>query len=187
MPQSGGRIDGKRLLKAAAYVGILVVGMAVVWFGFRVALGTQTPFFVVSSRSMLPTLQIGDIIVVQDGGTFPSLRVNDIIVFERPGTREIVVVHRVYRITQVNGEQRIETKGDNNPSPDAWVVREADFIGKVVFAVPQLGYLTTWLTPPLNYVIIAAILAVIFLTELYSKEERKEKAGDRNSTPPATV
>lgn len=186
MQQSGGKVDGRRLLKAATYVGILVVGMAVVWFGFRIALGTQTPFFVVSSRSMLPTLQIGDIIVVQDGGTFQTLRVGDIIVFERPGTHEIVIVHRIYRVNEVDGERRIETKGDNNPSPDSWVVKEADYIGKVVFTIPQLGYLTTWLTPPLNYVIIAAILAVIFLTELYSKEKRNEPPAE-NARPPITV
>lgn len=143
--------------------------MAIVWFGFRAALGTSTPFFVVSSRSMVPTLEIGDILVIQDGATFSDLKRGDLIVFYRPLIRDLIIVHRVVAITDAGGERLVTTKGDANTAPDARPVREADYIGRVIFTLPRVGYLTTWLAPPVNYLLIAVILAIIFLSEAYSK------------------
>ncbi|MGI0093646.1 MAG: signal peptidase I, partial [Nitrosotalea sp.] len=37
---------------------IVVIGIAIIWIGLRVAFGTENPFYVVSSGSMIPNLQI---------------------------------------------------------------------------------------------------------------------------------
>jgi signal peptidase len=177
------------LVRAGFIVGVLVVGMAIVWFGFRAALGTPTPFFVVSSGSMVPTLYEGDIIVVQDGGSFAAVREGDIIVFRDPVgratelcyfvvycTREPrVIVHRVVAV-EYRGGQVFATKGDHNAAPDSWRVTEEMYIGRVVQAIPRLGYVTTWLQPPLNYILIGAILVTIFLSEFYAKDQRKQRS-----------
>ena len=70
--------------RALTTVAILLVGMGVTWVGFRMALGTPTPFFVVSSGSMVPALNVGDVIITKNGASFRDVDVDDTIVFYRP-------------------------------------------------------------------------------------------------------
>ncbi len=44
---------------------IVVVGVLIIWLGLQIAFGTQNPFYVVASGSMIPVLQVYDVIVIQ--------------------------------------------------------------------------------------------------------------------------
>ena len=46
-------------------VVIIVVAIAIIWIGLQVIFGTANPFYVVSSGSMIPALQVYDVIVVE--------------------------------------------------------------------------------------------------------------------------
>ena len=46
---------------------IVVIGVAIVWLGIRFVFDTSNPFYVVSSGSMVPVLNVNDILVVRDG------------------------------------------------------------------------------------------------------------------------
>ena len=56
---------------------ILVIGG--IWISTTTIIENDTPFFVVSSGSMKPILEIGDIIVVSGRNQYTELEVNDII------------------------------------------------------------------------------------------------------------
>ena len=159
----------KPIARAVAYVSITVFLVLIFWAGLTFALGTSTPAYVVSSGSMIPTLNVGDIIVVKDKGSFQTLRVGDIIVFQSPAGDGRVIVHRIYSISTDQYGIAIYTKGDNNPAPDAWVVRESHYIGKVVFTLPYLGKVTSIIQPPLNYILIFLCIILIFVVELKRK------------------
>ena len=118
---------------------------------------------------MIPTLNVGDIIVVKDKSSFQTLQVGDIIVFHSPAADGKVIVHRIYSMTTDQYGVAIYTKGDNNPAPDAWVVRESHYIGKVVFTLPYLGKVTSIIQPPLNYILIFFFIVLIFVAELKRK------------------
>ncbi len=154
---------------------IVVIGIAIIWIGLRVAFGTENPFYVVSSGSMIPNLQIFDVIVVQGHVTFDQLKIGDIIVFNRPDGHDKVIVHRVAEI--LNQDPRvIRTKGDANPGSipgTDFPITKNDYIGKVVYVVPQIGYVTRILTPPINYIIIAVIVGIMLV-----KQFGKPKSGD---------
>ena len=165
----------KRALKGEVIsVGVLAVIVVGGWFGLITVLGTSTPFFVVSSGSMIPTLRVGDIIVIRGGGSVDNLQVGDIIVFKQPQNGERVIVHRVFRMDQIGGETGIITKGDNNPSQDGWIVRQQNFLGKVLLHVPYIGYAAIWLSPPLNYALMIVIISVIVAIEFRPKKDDKE-------------
>ncbi len=172
-------VDSRRkpIRKALINIGVILLGMAVIYFGFTAFLGTNTPFFVVSSGSMVPNLEVGDIIVVSGNSKFDNLQVGDIIVFEEPGYGSKVIVHRVHEIYD-NGIRRIVTKGDHNISTDDWSVSSEDYIGKVVFSIPKVGYLTTALVPPMNYIVIVVVIATIFMLELRSNRSQEEEYSD---------
>lgn len=164
----------KPVVKALMNIGVIVLGMAVIYFGFTAVLGTTSPFFVVSSSSMVPNLEIGDIIVVSGNTDFEDLKVDDIIVFDEPGYGSKVIVHRVIEIYD-DVIRRIVTKGDHNLAPDDWRVTSGDYIGKVVFSIPKVGYLTTALVPPMNYIVIVIVIATIFMLELRSNRPDGEE------------
>lgn len=161
-------MPSRNLNRAVKDIIIIVIGVASVWLGLRVAFATDNPFYVVSSESMVPTLQVYDVIVVRNGSTFEEVKAGDIIVFNSPSTHDRVIVHRVVKVEH-SSERVITTKGDNNPISIPGIdypITKKEYIGKVVFVVPKLGLVSKVLAPPINYVVIGVILALIFLSKL---------------------
>jgi signal peptidase I len=160
-------------------VVIVVIGVAIIWLGLRLVFDTGNPFYVVSSGSMIPNLNVNDILIVRDGDSFRDLRVGDIIVFNRPDGADRVIVHRVAEIFD-NSEgvhKIIRTKGDANdgsiPGTD-FPIREDDYIGKVAYVIPGAGVITKILSPPVNYIIIAAIIALMVVTQVGKRRNNKK-------------
>lgn len=151
---------------------IVVAGVAIIWFGLRIAFGTDNPFYVVSSGSMEPNLNVFDVLVVQGNDPFKDLKKGDIIVFNRPSGHDRVIVHRVAEV--IDEDPRvIRTKGDANPASipgTDFPITEEEYIGKVAYVIPQIGYVTRILTPPINYIIIAVIVGIMILKQ-YGKRK----------------
>jgi signal peptidase I len=159
-------------------IAIIVIGVVLIWFAVKVVFNVDNPFYVVSSGSMIPVLNVGDILVVKDGNTFNSLKVGDIIVFNRPQGGDRVIVHRIIEVSDRFGEKVIVTKGDANdgiiPGTD-FPIREKDYIGSVAYTVPKVGLVLKYLNPPVNYIIIAGIIGILIYTNMKKKNEEKGK------------
>jgi signal peptidase I len=162
---------------------IVVIGIAIIWIGLRVAFGTENPFYVVSSGSMIPNLNIYDVIVVQGHVSFDQLKVGDIIVFNRPIIHDKVIVHRVAEILNKD-PLVIRTKGDANPGSipgTDYPITKSDYIGKVEYVIPQIGYVTRILTPPINYIIIAVIVGIMLVKQFGKPKSGIENWSDKTS------
>jgi signal peptidase I len=159
-------------------IAIIVIGVVLIWFAVKVVFNVDNPFYVVSSGSMIPVLNVGDILIVKDGNTFNSLKVGDIIVFNRPQGGDRVIVHRIIEISDRFTEKVIVTKGDANdgiiPGTD-FPIREKDYIGTVAYTVPMVGLVLKYLNPPVNYIIIAGIIGILIYTNIKKKNEGKGK------------
>jgi signal peptidase I len=168
-------------------IAIVVVGVAIVWLGLRFAFGTNNPFYVVSSGSMIPTLKVNDVLVVKGGtSSFGNLKVGDIIVFNKPAGDDRVIVHRVAGIYNTTlGESIIRTKGDANPGSIPGVdfpIRVHDYIGKVAYVIPGVGLITKVISPPVNYIIIAVILAILLFNRIGGGKKDTETSSSQSST-----
>jgi len=155
---------------------IVAVGVLVIWIGLQVAFGTQNPFYVVASGSMIPVLEVYDVLIVQGHEPFEDIEVGDIIVFNRPSDHDRVIVHRVASIMEED-PKTIRTKGDANPSSIAgtdFPITEEEYIGKVAHTLPQVGYITQLLKPPINYVIIAIVVGIMIVKQFVKKKNEKE-------------
>ena len=168
-------------------VVIVVIGVAIIWLGLRFVFDTGNPFYVVSSGSMVPHLNVNDILVVRDGNSFQDLKVGDVIVFDRPDGADRVIVHRVAEIfdDSEGNHQIIRTKGDANdgsiPGTD-FPIREDDYIGKVAYVIPGAGVVTKILSPPVNYIIIAAIIALMVVTQISKRKSNNNKNNQSEQT-----
>ena len=162
----------KNIFKDLMPLILLILVISGIWFGATTVINNDTPFFVVSSGSMKPVLEVGDIIVVSGRNQYEDLKVDDIIVFTLPTDSKRVIVHRINSVDK-EGERGIEikTKGDNNPNVDGWTVLKKNYIGTVVTSIPSVGKITIWLSPPVNYYIIFCVILVLLSNEVKRKDK----------------
>lgn len=155
---------------------IVAMGVVIIWIGLQVVFGTENPFYVVASGSMIPKLQVYDVLIVQGHVQFEDVQIGDIIVFDRPSGQDRVIVHRVVSITD-DDPKTLRTKGDNNvasiPGTD-FPITEKEYIGKVEYVVPQIGYVTQVLKPPTNYILIVLVIGVMIVKEIIKRKNVKE-------------
>ena len=167
------RSISKGVIKDIAIVAIAVI---VIWIGLQAAFGTQNPFYVVASGSMIPALEVYDIIVIQGHQPFEEVQVGDIIVFDRPSDHNRVIVHRVESILSED-PLTVRTQGDANPSfirGTDYPITEEEYIGKVAYIIPQVGYITQILKPPMNYIIIAIVIGIMIIKQFTGKKKEVE-------------
>lgn len=156
----------------------LVVLLAVLLVGARVV-GLNV--YTVISGSMEPTYSVGDLIYVKKVAP-QSIQVGDPITFVL-NEDLVVATHRVVAIDATN--QRFTTKGDANEVEDAAPVHFNNLIGKPVFAIPLLGYVSNWVqNPPGIYIAVGggiALLLAVFLPDILAGFRKKESRGKNES------
>ena len=147
---------------------IVATCVAVIWIGLTAYFGAQNPFYVVSSGSMYPELAMHDIIVISGHAPFEDVRIGDIIVFDRPKDHDKVIVHRV--VAYVDDDPlTLRTKGDNNQNSlvgTDYPITEEEYKGTVIHVIPQVGYITKILQPPINYIIIVVIIGIMIIRQI---------------------
>jgi len=126
-----GRIAGFLLFIVAALAAlVLVVGPA--------ATGSQT--YTVLTNSMAPKYAPGTFLVVKPT-PFNELKVGDIVTYQLESGKPAVISHRIIAVgTTQAGERVLTTKGDNNALADPSPVRAPQLRGKLLYAVPYVGF-----------------------------------------------
>jgi len=171
------RLLKSEFVKTAILLLIAVISVAGFWLALRAALRTEYPLHAVISGSMIPSLHVGDLVVVQGGldpcEIYAAPETGDIIVFRKPTDPSEFIVHRAVNKVHRGNSWFFKTKGDSNLSSDNWEVPDDYVIGKVVGRVPLLGYFKIFLgTPGGMAVIVALILILLFMD--YIPLKRKE-------------
>jgi len=152
---------------------IIAACVAVIWIGITAYFGAQNPIYVVSSGSMYPELAMHDIIVISGHIPFEDVKIGDIIVFDRPKDHDKVIVHRVVAVVDDN-PKTLRTKGDNNQNSIVgtdYPITKEEYIGTVVHVIPQVGFITKILQPPINYIIIAVIIGVMIIRQIVKNKK----------------
>lgn len=150
-------------------------------FGTGLTLAVASPgalghrVFTVLSGSMEPTLRTGDLVV--DAKIAPlDARVGDVVTFPDPDSPGRLVTHRVRSVTAAGATVRFETKGDQNNAVERWSIPADGKLGRVVYRVPKLGYVTSLAGSRLGLlglVVLPALLLGIFeLKRIWTAEEK---------------
>lgn len=162
----------------AARVILLILILFAATYGsvevFRIVLHTESPLMVVSSESMVPTLNVGDIILVE-GADPAKITVGTIIIFHSPYDYQMPIVHRVISVVNDQNSIFFQTKGDNNPGPDGWRVPGGNLMGVYVAKLPYVGLVSLELRGPLGATLIILLIALIVAIE-YTESKPKRKS-----------
>lgn len=155
-------------------VGIVVL-LAIALVGVRL-IGLQP--FVVLSGSMEPTYHVGSLIYVKSVD-YKELKAGDPITYMI--SQDTVVTHRIIEVLVDEEEPddiRYFTQGDANDVPDGTSVHYKNIIGKPVFSIPYLGYVSNYIqNPPGTYIAISAgaiLILLAFLPDIFSDEDKKK-------------
>lgn len=147
-----------------------VVVLAVLLVGTKLV--GLTPYTVLSG-SMEPSYHVGSVIYVTKVDA-NELKEKDCITYRMSGGA--IATHRIIEITKAdNGEPMFRTKGDANKKPDGYQPMSA-VIGKVVFSIPYLGYLSDFVQRPIGLIVIVGGCVIVFILSLvidsiFSKKE----------------
>ena len=90
---------------------------------------------------MSPALHLGDMAIASKISP-DAIEEGDIIEFQQG---EMRVIHRVIDIQGSGDSRQFITKGDANDSPDMVPVSPEQVKGRLIFAVPKLGWVTLML------------------------------------------
>lgn len=159
----------KNTLLAAVFAALAVI-MVITAFT-RFTGGTPSAFgysiYRVSSGSMSPELQVGDVILVKSVDPM-TLKTGDIVTYKGDaGSLEgLTVTHRVTKEAYgQDGEYYIQTKGDANSDPDP-PVNITRVVGKLQSKVPALDALYNFFVTPWGLVTIIALIVLAFFNEI---------------------
>lgn len=127
---------------------------------------------VVLSNSMTPTYPVGTIVYYHSVQK-ETIKENDVITFKT--TNNKFVTHRVNKLVN----DKFETKGDANNSPDAKLVDYKNVVGKVApISIPYLGYYVEFINR--NFYLVFGVVLILVLEfvlanfNINRKEEVKE-------------
>lgn len=104
----------------------------------------------IGSQSMYPNIKKGDVVVVDQirkPEEYKNIIVGEVLVFKHDN---IIIVHRVTKITEKDGRLVFNTKGDNNNTADTYDIDQSNVVGVARFKIPFIGYPSIWLSETLN-------------------------------------
>ncbi len=129
----------RRLGGGIATLLIVTFAAALLIGGAGVVIG-HLAFQPVLSGSMRPAIQPGDLAVTQPVAV-SSLRVGDVVAYFPPGGSK-AVLHRITEMGQDAGRTWVITKGDANPTADAWgrAILRGDTAVRLAGVVPMVGF-----------------------------------------------
>ncbi|RLI31591.1 signal peptidase I [Candidatus Bathyarchaeota archaeon] len=176
----------KTILKNIFPVLLILSLILAFWFSLSIIFSTSQPILAVTSESMKPTLNVGDLIVVKGVSIGEVLKdfnngVEDIVVFYAYTPNNLknptVIVHRVVGVVWVDGKPYLKTKGDNNPIADPWLgtpgLPEENLVGKVVAVIPMVGWLILFFKSPYGVFTISLCLAFYIFTLIFRARKAK--------------
>jgi len=152
-----------------------VLLMALAWFTWLrpTSLGGDAAYVIVQGRSMEPTYEDGDLVLVREQSSYSE---GDVIAFRAGGTFEdpTRIIHRIVGQT---GDGAFLTQGDNRDQLDPWEPTPDDIIGRAVLHVPMIGQAAGFLTNPATFAALGGAAVVV------GGEKRRRR---RRSGPAAT-
>jgi len=180
-------IKKSETIKLLILIALMFIAIQGGIYSLKIMLNTDIPLAYIPSKSMEPTLKVGDLVIIQ--GIDPKeIKNGTIIVFYVPGHygEDVYrIVHRVIKILRIDDQIMFETKGDNNPVSDfiRWRYIPADHVvGRVLFRIPYLGYIALFKETLLGnnrgtMMIVTILILLLIILELSSDiQKMREKS-----------
>ena len=122
--------------------------------------------YTIVSPSMVPAINVLDVVVTMRVDEPTDLKKGDIITFNSTDYRYsgVLVTHRIVDIEETSsGEYLFTTKGDNNNTQDSSRISFDKIYGRVLFRIPKIGYIQYYLSSVLGWIAIIVVPAIMII------------------------
>lgn len=172
----------KKIYNAVSVI-LLVLAVALVILLAGVRLVGLQPYTVLSG-SMQPKYPVGSLIYVTQVDP-ADLRVGDAVTFRSGGN---VVTHEIVEVIEGTSpsERRFVTQGLTNNISDGQITI-SDIIGKPVFCIPYLGYVSAYVQNPSGMIGIACIAVVLLILSLIFDSLNPDKRRSKDLPNPSVL
>lgn len=157
----------KKLIKMFQCLTLLIAGLLIVLLLIPFLLKQKS--YVVLSGSMEPIIKTGSIVYINTKVKPNDIKTNDIIGFK------IAKGYATHRVTKVNKNNTFTTKGDANKEEDITPVSYNNYIGKVIFHIPYLGFLLSFMKSKPGIIVLSIIIVLNIVIIILEKEKLDEK------------
>ncbi len=141
------------------YLAILVSFVTTFLLLALVPVPNNYKFHLVTSGSMEPAIKIGSLVVTVPVETyFPG----DIITFS---DAKRLITHRIVGFSDAEFGPVFKTQGDRNKTADIQTVGVDKIVGKVILAVPYIGYFLSKIKTPIGFILAVIVPATIIVYE----------------------
>lgn len=159
----------------------VVIFLAVFLAGVRLI--GLTPYTVLSG-SMEPTYPVGSMIYVVKVAP-AELKVRDPVTFYLAG--DTIATHRIIEIVNEGTPQlSFRTQGDANPNADG-VFPASRVVGKPVFSIPYLGYVSTFVQTPTGLICVVSCTVIMLLLSYAIEALFSKKTSESETEEEPTV
>lgn len=170
---------GDCLIKLLSYICLVILLFVAVFLVFYITTnqiaknsGTKplVSIYTIVSESMIPKINVYDVIIDTKVDNEDDLAVGDIITFNSDfiDTEGYTITHRINNIVVENGVTKYYTKGDHNNTVDEGYITFDKIVGKVVFIIPSLGKIQAFISSKFGWLLIIFIPAAgIVLMDIY--------------------
>lgn len=97
----------------------------------------------IGSGSMVPNINIGDVVIITKHKEKYSYQIGDIIAYKY---HDVIIVHRIVKKEYDQNNTYYYTKGDDNEKIDNYIIYENMIIGNVTRKIPFLGLPSVWIS-----------------------------------------
>lgn len=148
----------------------------------KIAIGGYRAFNV-ATGSMIPTYQIGDVLIVKEVNPDELKEGDPVSYLGKSGSfAGKIVTHRIIKIEETENGKVFHTKGDNNDSEDP-LIKGDQIYGKVIYKCKIISMLTKLMNNlTAFYVIVFIPLGILIFLQIKDRldEKREEKQEDDN-------
>lgn len=140
----------------------VMLGIAGLLLGSMLPIPGNIEIKIVKSGSMEPNIPTGSVVIVKPSYAYHT---GDIITFGKDTQRDIPTTHRVIAVAGEGAGTTYTTKGDANEEQDGTQTPARDIIGKVVFALPYMGFVLDFARQPLGFALLIGVPAGLVILE----------------------
>jgi len=172
----------KLTISAALLLLVIALALAVI----VIPMMTKSVPLTVLTSSMEPGLPPGTLLIVRPVDP-ADVHIGDVVTYQiRPGEPG-TITHRVVAITTIteSGERSFTLQGDNNGSPDADPVREAQVQGRVWYSLPYVGWVNNAVGGDLRTTLVPLIAGALLIyaawaiiSSLFGRKKTRAKRSD---------
>ncbi len=132
--------------------------------------------YVILTGSMRPTIEVGDVVFINNQTSLSEMEDGDIVAFYADVTndgQDDVVVHYVHTIDR--DAKTFTTRPENTMTPDPWTLSQNDLIGSYAFRIPRIGRFMLFAQSALGRIVIVVNIVLLYIIyQLWNKEPSKK-------------